>query len=104
MGIQFTPTPLRTYSEIPESDPQYMEKVESTCKTLKEHILEDFKLAFGDSLQDLVNQETPGREPIRLYRKKSDKPPANYITARPIEIKIADKGKQYIDQLLAKTG
>ena len=64
------------------------------------YILEDFKLAFGDSLQDLVKQDTPGREPIRLYKKQSDKPPANYITARTIEINIADKGKKYIDQLL----
>ena len=47
--IQFAPPPMRTYSEIPDSDPQYKQKVESTCKTLKEHILEDFKLAFGDS-------------------------------------------------------
>ena len=38
---------------------------------------------------------------MRLYRKKSNKAPANYITARPIDINIADKGKKYIDELLA---
>ena len=99
--MQFTPPPLRTYHEIPDSDPQYKQKVESTCRVLREHILEDFKLAFGDTLQDLVKQNTPAKEPIRLYRKQSDKPPANYITVRPIEINIADKDKKYIDELLA---
>ena len=70
------------------------------CKLLRDNILEDFKPAFGDTLQDLVQQSTPAKEPIRLYRKQTYQAPANYITARPIEINIADKGKKYIDTLL----
>ena len=66
----------------------------TTCKILRDNILEDFKPAFGDTLLDLVQQSTQAKEPIRLYGKQTDKAPANYITARPVEINIADKGKK----------
>ena len=64
--IQFTPPPPRTYNEISENDPQYNKKMQETCHILKENILQDFKQAFWDTLQDLVHQNTPAKEPMRL--------------------------------------
>ena len=72
----FTTLP-RKYTEINEKDPHYEQKTQAMCTTLKEHILEDFKPAFGDTLQDLVKQDTPAKQPIKMYRKQTERHPAN---------------------------
>ena len=53
--------------------------------------MRNFKPAFGDTLQELAQQNTPAKESVRQYRKKTDKIPANYITARQLDINIAEK-------------
>ena len=92
-----------TYKEkIDKDNPAQDTRREILCNIINQYILEDYKTEFGDTLQDLVKEDNPVKEPIGPHRKTTDNKPVKFIKARQVDINMLDKAKAYTDKLLQK--
>ena len=95
-GAIFKPPPLPKWEEIGPDDPDYDNKFQKTVVTMRDYFLENYKLAFSDTIAPGQVADVP---PVSISLKPNATP-YKRMTCRPLDLSIRDDAEDLIQDLL----